>query len=91
MKYYVYVLFSLKDKLLYIGSTHDLVIRFKGHTKGSVRSTKERRPLKLIHYEFFLNKDEALAREKFFKSGFGRNELKKALKITLKELGYKKL
>lgn len=91
MKYYVYVLFSLKDKLLYVGSTHDLMSRFDNHNKGKVRSTKERRPLKLIHYEFFLNKKEALTREKFFKSGFGRNELKKALKITLKELEYKKL
>jgi len=91
MKYYVYVLFSLKDKLLYVGSTHDLRVRFENHRVGKVRSTKERRPLKLIHYEFFLDKNEALAREKFFKSGFGRNELKKALKITLKRLEYKKL
>ncbi len=91
MKYYVYVLFSLNDKLLYIGSTHDLKTRLKSHKNGSVRSTKERRPLELIHYEFFISKAEALAREKFFKSGFGRNELKKALKITLKELGYKRL
>ena len=91
MKYYVYVLFSPKDKLLYIGSTHDLKARFKRHREGKVRATKERRHLELIHYEYFIDKYEALAREKFFKSGFGRNQLKKALKRTLSKLGYKKL
>jgi len=91
MKYYVYVLFSLKDKLLYVGSTRDLIKRFNRHKVGKVEATKFRRPLQLIHYEYFIDKTEALAREKFFKSGFGRNELKKALKHTLKRLGYKKL
>jgi len=91
MKYYVYVLFSLKDRLLYIGSTKDLVQRLRRHKVGKVRATKLRRPIQLIHYEYFIDKNEALAREKFLKSGFGRNELKKALKHTLKKLGYKKL
>lgn len=91
MKYYVYVLFSLKDRLLYVGSTKDLVQRLVRHKVGKVRATKLRRPIQLIHYEYFIDKNEALAREKFLKSGFGRNELKKALKHTLKKLGYKKL
>ena len=91
MKYYVYVLFSLGDLRLYIGSTRDLVSRLKKHNTGKVRATKLRRPLKLIHYEYFIDKDEALTREKFLKSGFGRNELKKSLKNTLKRFGYKHL
>ncbi len=58
---------------------------------GKVRATKDRRPLILIHYEAFDSQKDAKAREKFLKSGFGRNQLKKALYNRLKELGYKYL
>jgi len=88
MKYYVYVLLSLKDKRFYIGFTSDLKNRLSEHAQGLVRSTKDRRPLKLIHYEYFINKADAKAREVFLKSGFGRNQIKEALKRTLAELGY---
>lgn len=87
--FYIYILLSLKDKKLYIGFTADLKNRLKEHAAGKVRSTKDRRPLKLIHYEYFVNKADAKAREIFFKSGFGRNELKKCLKRTLDKYGYK--
>ena len=90
-KYYVYILFSLKDKGLYIGFTTNLKDRLLRHAKGEVQSTSNRRPLKLIHYEYFVNEEDAKAREVFLKSGFGRNQLKKALKRTLKKLGYKNL
>jgi putative endonuclease len=83
MKYYVYTLFSLKDRKFYTGFTTDLKDRFSRHTKGEVRSTENRRPLKLIHYECFTNKEDAQAREIFLKSGFGRDNLKKSLKRTL--------
>lgn len=73
MHFYVYVLFSLKDRL-------------SRHARGEVRSTASRRPLKLIYYEYFVNEEDAKAREVFLKSGFGRNNLKKALKRTLGDL-----
>ncbi|MDP3724081.1 MAG: GIY-YIG nuclease family protein [bacterium] len=83
MRYYVYTLFSLKDKKLYTGFTTDLKDRLSRHARGEVRSTMNRRPLRLIHYEYFITEDDAKAREVFLKSGFGRNNLKKALKRTL--------
>ena len=83
MKYYVYTLLSLKDKKLYTGFTTDLRDRFSRHTRGEVKSTISRRPLKLIHYEYFINREDAEAREVFLKSGFGRKNLKQALKSTL--------
>lgn len=83
MKYYVYILLSLKDKRFYIGFTEDLRNRLSEHAQGNVRSTKDRRPLKLIHYEYFIEKSDAKAREVFLKSGFGRNQLKESLKKTL--------
>lgn len=85
---YVYVLFSIKDAKFYVGFTRNLKQRLKEHSSGNVDSTRFRRPLKLIHYEYFINEDDAKAREVFLKSGFGRNQLKKSLKRTLAELGY---
>lgn len=85
-KYYVYVLFSLKDRKFYVGFTLDLKERFKKHHSGEVISTKHRRPLALIHYEYFIDKEDAKAREVFLKSGFGREQLRQALKRTLRNL-----
>ena len=84
-KFYVYILFSLKDKKFYTGFTTDLKDRLSRHARGEVRSTFNRRPLKLIHYEYFVNEEDAKAREVFLKSGFGRDNMKKALKRTLSE------
>lgn len=82
-KYYVYILFSQKDKGFYIGFTTNLRERLSRHARGEVRSTSNRRPLKLIHYEYFIDEEDAKSREVFLKSGFGRNSMKKALKRTL--------
>ncbi|MBI4008881.1 GIY-YIG nuclease family protein [Candidatus Roizmanbacteria bacterium] len=91
MRYYIYILLSLKDKRFYIGFTSDLKNRLSEHAKGKVISTKDRRPLKLIHYEYFIDKTDAKAREVFLKSGFGRSQLKEALKRTLIKFGYNNL
>jgi len=74
--YYTYVLKSKKDGKLYIGWTNDLKYRFSFHNKGNVVATKDRRPLILIYYEACLDKEKAIAREKYFKTGFGRKFLK---------------
>src|SRR3989338_8057874 len=90
-RYFIYVLISLSDERFYVGFTTDLVKRFQEHEAGRVSSTKYRRPLKLIHYEYFINKADAKAREVFLKSGFGRNQLKESLKRTLTQFGYNNL
>ena len=87
IRHYVYTLLSLKDKRFYVGMTNNLKNRLQQHARGEVKSTISRRPLKLIHYEYFINKQDAEAREKFFKSGFGRNQMKIALKKTLEDFG----
>ncbi len=81
MMYTVYILKSEKDNKRYIGITSDLKERLFDHNNGLVKSTKNRRPLKLTHTEIFESKTEALRREKFFKSGQGRQYLKEELKI----------
>lgn len=82
-RYYVYTLLSLKDNKFYIGFTNNLKRRLQEHARGEDISTKNRRSLKLIHYEYFINKEDAKAREVFLKSGFGREQMRKALRRTL--------
>jgi len=77
--YYTYVLRSEKDNDLYIGYTDNLKRRFDEHQKGLVPATKVRRPLILVYYEACLNKERAILREKYFKTGFGRTFLKNRL------------
>ena len=80
-QYYVYILKSEKDGKRYIGLTGDLERRISEHNSGKVRSTKNRRPLTLIYYEEFGSKEEATKRERFYKSGRGREYIKKELKL----------
>ena len=75
MFYYTYVMFSIKDNKHYVGWTDNLKERVLSHNKGLVKSTKNRLPLKLIYYEAGLSKEKAIAREKYFKTGFGRKFL----------------
>jgi putative endonuclease len=82
--YYVYLLKSFKDGGLYVGFTADLKERIKRHRNGEVSSTKFRRPFKLLFYEAFYNKYDALAREKYLKSGYGKVQLNSILKNSLK-------
>ena len=76
MFYYTYILYSEKDKKMYVGWTDDLENRVKKHNNGNVSATKNRRPLELIYFEACKNKDKAIQREKYFKTGFGRRYLK---------------
>ncbi|MGK9478026.1 GIY-YIG nuclease family protein, partial [Melioribacter sp. OK-6-Me] len=70
--FYVYVLRSLKDNKRYIGLTNDIARRFSEHQRGLVKSTRNRRPFELTYYESFSQKSDAMKREKFFKTGKGR-------------------
>ena len=86
LKFYTYILYSIKDKGLYIGFTNNLKNRLTLHAKGKVIATKNRLPIKLIHYEYFIDRSDAEAREKFLKSGYGRQQLKNILKNTSQQL-----
>ena len=78
--YLTQVLQSEKDEKLYSGYTKDLKLRFKQQENGYVESTKNRRPLKLIYYEACLKQEDALRREKYLKTHFGRMFLQNGLK-----------
>ncbi len=84
MFFYVYILQSKKDEKLYIGHTHDLQKRLREHNKGLSFATKGRKPFSLIYYEAYLNQEDAKDREKFFKTGWGRQYMKRVLKNYFK-------
>jgi len=87
--YFVYILFSLQDRKLYIGYTTNLKRRYAEHQQGKVRSTTNRSPLKLIYYEVYACKGDAETREKYLKGGNGRSQLKIQLAQIFKKLNYK--
>jgi len=78
--YYVYILVSLKDGNKYTGYTKDLSSRFVAHQNGKVQSTKSRRPLRLIYFEGCLSQKDALKREKYLKTHYGKLYLGNRLK-----------
>ncbi len=86
--FYTYVLISLKDKKFYTGYTADIENRLLIHNNGEVASTKNRRPLRLIYYEACINQEDALHREKYLKSTYGKRFIKSRLKHYLKIEGY---
>ena len=77
--YYVYVLESEVDGRLYKGFTQDIELRVRQHNSCKVRSTKGYVPWKLVYQEAYASKEEAIQRERFLKSGVGREFLKKIL------------
>jgi len=82
--YYIYVL-HLNNGRFYKGSTSDLKRRIGEHERGKVPSTVRRRP-KLVHYEAYLLKSDAVRREKFLKTTEGRRLLKKQIRDLINKL-----
>ncbi len=80
MDYFVYVLESELDGRLYKGQTSDIEKRLIEHNSGKTKSTKGYKPWKLVYFEAFKTREEAVVREKYFKIGSGREFLKSVLK-----------
>jgi putative endonuclease len=77
---YVYIIKSKRDFKRYIGLTNNLVRRLSLHNNGKVQAAKNRIPFELIYYEDFEDRIDAAKREKFLKSGKGREFLNSILK-----------
>ena len=80
MKVFVYALQSERDGWLYIGMAVDYEKRLVEHNRGYNRSTKSRRPFRLIYVEECSSRPEARKREKELKSGKGREFLRERLR-----------
>ncbi len=66
-KYFAY-LARCSDESLYSGSTNDVARRELVHNEGAgARYTKARLPVKIIYFEEFVNRSDAMKREAAFK------------------------
>ena len=74
--FYVYAIKSLVRKYIYVGMTNDIERRIAEHNNGENRSTKAYKPFLLIHKEVFETRIEARKKEKYLKSGIGKEYLK---------------
>jgi len=81
--FYVYILKSLKDGKFYIGFSADLRRRLREHQSGGSKSTKSRLPLRLLYYEAHTSKDDAMRREKYFKTSNGKSSLRQMIRNGL--------
>lgn len=71
----VYVLKSRTTGRRYIGQTSNLAKRLLAHNNGDSRYTKNRGPWKLVYSEVYSTRTEAILRERYLKTGKGREFL----------------
>ena len=67
MPYFVYILQSQKDQSFYIGQTQNLTERIQRHNQGRNSSTRTKRPWKLVYFEEYTTRQEAMKREREIK------------------------
>jgi putative endonuclease len=74
--FFVYAIKSEKDGRIYVGMCAEVNVRLKQHNNGNTKSTKGFRPWKLIYTEEVVSRVEARKKEKYLKSGIGKEFLK---------------
>ena len=77
--WYVYILKSIIDKNLYIGSTNNILRRLTEHNSGKVDSTKSRVPFNLEAYIAVKDQAKAIELDQYLKTGSGRALLQKRI------------
>ena len=81
--YFVYAISSKEHNYIYVGLTKDVAQRIKRHNDGRERTTKIYSPFELIYLEDCKTRPEARIREKYWKSGIGKEKLR-AIRDSLK-------
>ena len=84
--YYVYILYSRKLGKKYIGFSTNIIKRLQQHNKGESTFTSRGIPWRIIYYQCFLSKEDALKEEQFLKTGKGRERLKILLEKTMMKI-----
>jgi putative endonuclease len=75
--FHCYILRNLKTGRRYVGSCEDLAERVRRHNAGESKATKQGVPWVLVRSESFVTRSEAAQRERYYKTGRGREELDK--------------
>jgi putative endonuclease len=73
---FVYAIRSEVDGRIYVGMCEDVSIRLGQHNSGKTKSTKGYRPWNVVYFEECQNRIDARKREKYLKSGVGKEFLK---------------
>ena len=77
--FFVYVI-ECEDGTFYKGQTEDLEKRFLEHLNGKGADwTRTHKAKRIIHYEVYATREEAVKRESDLKTGFGRTWLKREM------------
>jgi len=79
MWWYVYILNSLKNGMIYVGSTGDLKKRFDQHNRGENQSTKSFLPREMEATIAVKSEKQARKLEMYLKKGSGKAFLKKRI------------
>ena len=74
--FFVYAIASLSRNYIYVGMTIDIEKRYRRHNEGREKTTRAYRPFKLIFTEVLSEREEARRREKYWKSGIGKEKLR---------------
>ena len=74
--FYAYVIKSIHHNYYYKGHCEDIEKRLAQHNNGLTKSIKPYIPFKLVYFEVFTNREDAIIREKYFKSAAGKKFLK---------------
>ncbi|TYP76130.1 GIY-YIG nuclease family protein [Aquimarina intermedia] len=72
----VYAISSIEKNYIYVGMTADLDERLKRHNAGRERTTRFYAPFRLIYTEECSDRVAARKREKYWKSGVGKEQLR---------------
>jgi putative endonuclease len=74
--FFVYAIKSTVRNYIYVGMTNNVNRRLIEHNNGENRSTKAYKPFVLIYTAEFQTRIEAREKEKYLKSGIGKEYLK---------------
>ena len=84
MNYSVYILRSLKNGDLYVGSTEDISNRLARHNCGKVKSTKGYRPWEILDIMEFPTRSDAVKHEMFLQTGQQKGLLRAKYGVVVK-------
>ncbi len=79
--FHAYVIKSLSQEYFYKGHCENIEVRIKQHNSGKTVSIRQYAPFELVYFETFETREEAVKREKYFKSAAGRRFLKSKLSL----------
>ena len=85
MGYSVYILQSLSNGDIYVGSTRDFTHRIALHNNGRVKSTSGYRPWRLLEVHEFKTRNEAVRAEKFYKQHQQKEIIKRRYGLVAKQ------